>query len=151
MIDPGNDETVSFVKGLIEKYKPAEPDFEIVLPSGETMRFRVVTDLTAIYALHAGARKFHEMMTSGAYPPAWEKYATQDAEVIAAVYAICELSVEPKISHYEGLMLAKEAGPVLDFIRLAIDAKQMKPDFIAVRDVEEKKSDSVETPSDAGE
>lgn len=139
------DSSRSFVRGLIEKYAPQEPDFEIESPWGDKMRFRVVTDLTEINAMKRGARQFAEMVTGGHCPEEWKPYCTTDLDVIGAAYALSELSVEPKITKLDALMLAKEAGPVVSFLQQAIDAKQMRAGFVSVRDIEEKKSESGQT------
>lgn len=138
-------EPVSFVRGLIEKYAPDAPDFEIESPWGDKMRFRVVTDLTEINAMKRGARQFAEMVSGKRCPVEWHPYVTHDIEVLGAAYALAELSVDPKITKLEALMLAKEAGPVVSFLQQAVDTRQMRAGFMSVRDIDEKKSELEKT------
>lgn len=113
---------MSFVDKLLDNYGGKETEFSVMLPQGEELRFRNLTDYVEIKALHKKARKFAKAHLAGRFGgnKAVEEHATKDEDLAVMASIIADLSIEPKLTVADVLKLSRHAALIVTHIGAAI-------------------------------
>lgn len=136
----------SIADRLREKYMPEDETFDVYLPDFPALKFRVIRDAAEFNTMKAGLVGFSKSVKGGALPPDYAQYATQDDDLIAAVYAMSRACQEEEFTELEFLKLARTAWPVFNLIKEQMEWKQHRLFQIENElQLEEKKSESDKT------
>lgn len=110
---------------LLESYGAKDAEFTVVLPQGEELRFKNVTDYVEVKALSQRGRKFAKAHLAGRFGgnKDVEANATKDEDLATLSLIISELSIEPKFTVADVLKLSKRAAPLLSLISQAITGR----------------------------
>ncbi|MBX3095658.1 MAG: hypothetical protein KF812_02230 [Fimbriimonadaceae bacterium] len=99
---------------LIARYAAPEPELSIIMPDGETWRFRNEQRWAVLEQLREGAHQFAQFCGSG-----------DDATTLRAAYVVAELSLEPRLNHLESVRFANEAGNAFGYLVEALNAASL--------------------------
>lgn len=128
---------MSLIDEIVGSY--GEPDgpqeFSITLPKGEVFTFRSVRDYSEIRKLALDGQKLAKAFKKGLVTPQLKAVAPSDDSVAAQAFMLAETSIEPKLTQYDVLRIAKGAGWLFAEIVRQYDAAQSK--FASDTEVEE--------------
>lgn len=116
------DEQHGILDSLIEVYGPASQVFDIVLPKGESLQFRAVSDWNELEALKLGAEQFGNAMIKG-HP--WKDVGEPTAKTFRLASMFASLCVSPKIGEHGWLKIAHNAAFLFEHVRQCVDNSQM--------------------------
>jgi hypothetical protein len=136
------------VRKLIARYANAPRTFTLTV-DGETFTFRRVLDTVEQTQLYAQQQAFGREASTKRLPGALgEVTPCLDASVAEAAYLLSELSVEPKLTQYEALLIARQAEPIFTALMRGI-VEETKPGAMAIEiaQVEQSKNGSARTRS----
>jgi hypothetical protein len=133
----------ALLDSLIESYAPKEGTFEVVLPKGEVLTFKVFSSYAELAAFKHEAALFAKKMESlkgVANHPLFVRHAPESPEEYIAAYTIHALSVEPHFGIPDALGLLK-APWLAEYIVSEIDRHRMAYLVEEAAAVEEIKKD----------
>src|SRR5687768_4153714 len=113
---------MSVIEELLEEFREdAERPVEITLPNGRVLKFRAIRDYDELLELRQRAADFGKLVKAGKVPAELKPFAPKQAETIATVFLVSELSVEPKLEQGDVMKLCKEAPQMVAFVASELD------------------------------
>lgn len=145
--------TTLITSGLLDLYSPTNSTIEIQLPVSrdgkivqEKVPFSILSDAVdynrLIESSQAWVSDTLDMGGRGILPPALQEYFAPDAKMLAEVFVLADLAVQPEWKdRLAWLILARKASPVFRTIYRLVTAAAVKTDFEIDRKVidDEKK------------
>ena len=131
-----------FIDSLIDTYKPEQEKFDVFLPQGEKLTFRMVGSYDEHLSIQRGARKLVANVASKTVPPAALPYLPDEPETTVSAYALAATIVEPQMKEMDWLKLAKCCAYVFSHILTTWNQNQFAGQSAReVDEVEELKND----------
>jgi len=106
---------------FVAEYAPAEATFELPLPGGEVLTFRIIQSYAGLQQFKQEATNWYRALPKTVDPshPLYGYLPDTPSEAMAA-FTISELSVEPKLEHLDALKILR-APWLVETILSAID------------------------------
>ncbi len=109
------------IDSFVESYAPSESTFELPLPGGEVLTFRILQSYADLQTFKQAASNWYSKLPKavGKEHPFYGRLPQNASDAMAA-FTISELSVEPKLEHLDALKIL--AAPwLVETILSAID------------------------------
>lgn len=96
------------IDDFVEQYAPQEPTFELPLPGGEVLTFRILQSYEELQQFKRSASNWYSQLpkTVDVNHPFFGHWPESSSDAMAA-YTIAELSVEPKFEQLDAFKLLK--------------------------------------------
>lgn len=113
--------SLSFLDKLVSDLAPAAQDFEVLLPKGHKLGFRVVRDYSEFTSLKNSAAVFGRMFAKP-LPGEWSPFKGTSPDIAAQCHFLSSISLQEELQEVKAwLRIAKEAGLVLATVLAAVD------------------------------
>lgn len=93
---------------FVAEYAPSESTFDLTLPGGEVLKFRIIQSYADLQQFKQDASVWYQSLPKTVEPghPMYGLIPKSPAEAMAA-FTISELSVEPKLEHLDAFKILK--------------------------------------------